>query len=120
LTSYAHYRIAGEGASLAESPEAVAAFLARSRDASRPAARADVHALERFAADHGRACTPLGAWDRAHVQSAVLHTTLLPRAQGVTFSVASALHGVFSVARATLGIAFAQCDMQAGCAHGES
>lgn len=78
--SYAHYRL--KGCSLAETPEAVSAYLKRLQASTSSAAASEVRELEKFGLEYSTSFKRLTDWDRSVIQrgclSASLHNAGLP------------------------------------------
>lgn len=123
--SYSHYRL--RSGSLAGTPEAVAAYLRSARLQHADAAAKEFASLERFARDVGWLAPTqhLRIWDRAPVQAGYVAHRLEKRGLGrgwggssdanVTVPLDVALHTLFDVAHAMLGVRFERSRHSATC-----
>nr|MBV6629776.1 M3 family metallopeptidase [Oceanococcus sp. HetDA_MAG_MS8] len=105
LLGYANFAQVSLVPKMAESPDAVEQFLLDLAHKAKPAAQAQLAALNAFAAEHG-ADTPLAAWDMAYWAEKHKESTLGLSDEKLRpyFALPQVLQGLFSVAQKLFGI----------------
>lgn len=105
LLGYANFAEVSLVPKMAESPDAVEAFLLDLAQKAKPAAQAQLAELNAFAAEHG-ASTPLAAWDMAYWAEKHKESTLGLSDEKLRpyFALPRVLEGLFAVANKLFGV----------------